>query len=56
MQWLAFSQQGNFLIGGKIVNQGSMKALDADETAGWYNAPFPDESYKVGPRVFPHYL
>lgn len=52
MQWLAFSQQVENFNCGKIVNQGSMKALDADEIAA-YNAPFPDESYKVGPRVFP---
>ena len=39
------------LIAGKIVNQGSMKALDADEIAA-YNT-LSDESYKVGPRMFP---
>ena len=30
-----------------------MRALDAEEIAA-YNAPFPDEEYKAGARVFQH--
>ena len=40
-QWLNFSQTVEELDSGKIVNQGSMRALD------------PDEEYKAGARVFP---
>ena len=51
-QWLNFSQTVEEFDSGKIVNQGSMRALDAEEIAA-YNAPFPDEEYKAGARVFP---
>ena len=52
MQWLDFSQNVEDFDCGKIVNQGSLKQLSAAEIAA-YNAPFPDDSYKAGPRVFP---
>ena len=51
-QWLNFSQTVENFDSGKIVYQGSMKKLDEAEIAA-YNAPFPDESFKAGPRVFP---
>ena len=51
-QWLNFSQTVEDFDSGKIVYQGSMKKLDEAEIAA-YNAPFPDESFKAGPRVFP---
>ena len=52
MQWLHFSQNVEDFDCGKIVNQGSLKQLNEAEIAA-YNAPFPDDSYKAGPRVFP---
>ena len=52
MQWLEFSQSVEDFDCGKIVNQGSLKQLSKAEIAA-YNAPFPDDSYKAGPRVFP---
>ena len=52
MQWLHFSQNVEDFDCGKIVNQGSLKQLNESEIAA-YNAPFPDDSYKAGPRVFP---
>ena len=52
MQWLDFSQNVEDFDCGKIVNQGSLKQLSEAEIAA-YNAPFPDDSYKAGPRVFP---
>ena len=52
MQWLHFSQNVEDFDCGKIVNQGSLKQLSEAEIAA-YNAPFPDDSYKAGPRVFP---
>ena len=52
MQWLHFSQNVEDFDCGKIVNQGSLKQLSESEIAA-YNAPFPDDSFKTGPRVFP---
>ena len=52
MQWLHFSQNVEDFDCGKIVNQGSLKQLSEAEIAA-YNAPFPDDLYKAGPRVFP---
>ena len=51
-QWLNFSQTVEDFNSGKIVNQGSMSKLNEEEVAA-YNAPFPNEDYKAGPRVFP---
>ena len=52
MQWLEFSQNVEDFDCGKIVYQGSIKQLNEDEINA-YNAPFPNDSYKAGPRVFP---
>ena len=52
MQWLEFSQNVEDFDCGKIVYQGSLKQLNEDEINA-YNAPFPNDSYKAGPRVFP---
>ena len=51
-QWLMFSQKVENFDSGKIVNQGCLRDLTEGEIAA-YNAPFPDESFKAGPRVFP---
>ena len=51
-QWLGFSQRVEIFDSGKIVNQGCLRNLTEGEIAA-YNAPFPDESFKAGPRAFP---
>ena len=50
--WQKFSQEvPNFEVG-KLVNGGCATQLSADEIAA-YDAPFPDDSYKAGARIFP---
>lgn len=51
-QWRDFSQQVPEFPAGNIVNKGSLRELSAAEIAA-YDAPFPDETYKVGARRFP---
>lgn len=50
--WLDFSQSVPVFPVGFIVNGGTTRALSAAEQAA-YDAPFPDETYKAGARVFP---
>lgn len=52
LQWQHFSQTSPEFPIGNIVNGGCAKDLSADEIAA-YDAPFPDDSYKAGARVFP---
>jgi haloalkane dehalogenase len=52
LAWQKFSQETEMFPVGKIVNGGSLKTLSPDEIAA-YDAPFPDESYKAGARIFP---
>jgi len=52
LAWQRFSQEAaEFPVGG-IVNGGCTTALAPEVIAG-YDAPFPDDSYKAGARVFP---
>jgi haloalkane dehalogenase len=51
-RWRQFSQSVPELPVGRIVNGGSVRELSAAEIAA-YDAPFPDESYKSGARIFP---
>jgi haloalkane dehalogenase len=51
-QWLNLSQTIPELPVGQIVNMGTVHDLSAAEVAA-YDAPFPDESYKEGARIFP---
>ena len=52
LAWQKFSQETtDFPVGG-IVNGGCTSQLDAGVIAA-YDAPFPDDSYKAGARVFP---
>lgn len=51
-QWRMYSQTVPVLPVGDIINRGSVKVLSAEVVAA-YNAPFPDESYKSGARIFP---
>jgi haloalkane dehalogenase len=52
MRWLEFSQGVPELPIGKIINMGCVRPVPDDVLAA-YDAPFPDESYKAGARVFP---
>jgi haloalkane dehalogenase len=54
-QWRAFSQQVPEFPVGVIVNGGTTRDLSPEEIAA-YDAPFPDESYKAGPRAMPQIL
>jgi haloalkane dehalogenase len=50
--WQKFSQEVPDLPVGTIVNGGCTTDLPADVIAA-YDAPFPDDSFKAGARVFP---
>ncbi len=52
LQWRAFSVEVPEFNVGAIVNLGTLSDLP-EEILGAYNAPFPDESYKEGARIFP---
>ncbi len=50
--WQKYSQEvPNFDVG-KLVNNGCATQLSAEEIAA-YDAPFPDDSFKAGARIFP---
>ena len=52
MRWLDYSQTvENFHVGGII--KGGCKTPLSDATIAAYNAPFPNDSYKEGARMFP---
>ncbi|BFM12282.1 haloalkane dehalogenase [Simiduia litorea] len=51
-QWQQYAQTVPVLPVGDIVNRGAVTNLSADIIAA-YNAPYPDEHYKVGARIFP---
>lgn len=50
--WRQFSQKVDPFPTGFIVNGGVVRNLSAAEMAA-YDAPYPDESYKAGARIFP---
>jgi haloalkane dehalogenase len=50
--WLTMSQTIPVFPAGMIVNMGSLRELSPEEIAA-YDAPYPDESYKSGARIFP---
>jgi haloalkane dehalogenase len=52
LRWRAFSMETSEFNVGAIVNMGTLADLSEDVLRG-YNAPFPDETYKDGARVFP---
>lgn len=53
MAWQKFSQEVPVFDVGKLVSSGcATKPLPSDVVAA-YDAPFPDESYKAGARIFP---
>jgi haloalkane dehalogenase len=50
--WLQMSQSIPVFPAGMIVNMGAQRELSPEEIAA-YDAPYPDESYKAGARIFP---
>lgn len=52
MQWQAFSQTIPTFPVGMLVSGGCVQKLP-NEVIAAYDAPFPDESYKIAARVFP---
>ena len=50
--WQSFSQSTPDFDTGVIVSMGVVDALPAEVVAA-YNAPFPDDSFKAGARIFP---
>ena len=52
LRWQEFSQATPELKVGRIVSGGCVRDLEPSEVAA-YDAPFPDETYKAGARVFP---
>lgn len=50
--WQKFSQEAETFPVGAIVNGGTARELRPEEVAA-YDAPFPDDSYKAGARIFP---
>jgi len=52
LRWREFSQSVPELPVGAIISKGCARPVP-DEVRAAYDAPFPDESYKAGARVFP---
>jgi haloalkane dehalogenase len=52
MRWQQFSQTSPVFDIGRII-QGATTTTLSDEVVAAYDAPFPDDSYKAGARVFP---
>ena len=51
-QWQQFSQESPVFPIGQILNGATLTELSDDEIAA-YDAPFPDETFKEGARIFP---
>ena len=51
-QWRIFSQQVPVFPTGKIIDGGTATELSAEVIAA-YDAPYPDERFKAGARIFP---
>lgn len=52
IQWQQFAKQSPKFDVGRVVNGGSARKLAEEEIAA-YDAPFPDDTYKAGARIFP---
>jgi haloalkane dehalogenase len=52
INWQKFSQESPVFPIGQIIDGGTTTSLTPDVIAG-YDAPFPDDSYKAGARIFP---
>ena len=55
LNWQKFSQESPVFPIGMIVNGGSATDLAPDVIAA-YDAPFPDDTYKAGARIFPSFV
>ncbi len=55
MRWVAFSKTVPELPIGDIIQMATVSTLSADVIRA-YEAPFPDESYKAGARIFPYLI
>ncbi len=55
MAWQKFSQESPVFPIGNIVKGGCATEL-APEVVAAYNAPFPDDSFKAGARIFPSFV
>jgi len=52
MAWQKFSQESPEFPIGQLIDRATVSALSAEEIAA-YDAPFPDDSYKAGARIWP---
>ena len=52
MAWQKFSQTTEVFDVGFLISQATARDLTPEEVAA-YDAPFPDDSYKAGARIFP---
>ncbi len=52
LAWQQYSQEAPTLEIGKLINGGCVSEL-SDEVIAAYDAPFPDDAYKAGARIFP---
>ena len=52
MAWQKFSQESPVFPIGELVNRACARDLSPEEVAA-YDAPFPDDSYKAGARIWP---
>ncbi len=52
LRWQKFSQESPAFDVGRVVQGGTATTLP-DEVVAAYDAPFPDDSYKAGARIFP---
>ena len=52
MAWQHYSKTSPDFEIGRLINAATVRELLADEVAA-YDAPFPDDSYKAGARIFP---
>jgi haloalkane dehalogenase len=52
LQWRRFSVESPEFNVAAIINMGTLSDL-SEETLAAYDAPFPDETYKEGARIFP---
>ncbi|MDM7956362.1 haloalkane dehalogenase [Blastomonas sp.] len=53
--WRAFSKWSPVFPIGKIIAKGTTRTLSEAEIAA-YDAPFPDDGYKAGARIFPSFV
>ncbi len=52
VNWVAYSQTVDDFRVGDIIQGSTISELSDEEIRG-YNAPFPDDTYKAGPRIMP---